>query len=451
MMDDCSRIRSNSSGALSLPAMWLKWLMLAAVSALCIYQMAQTTKTRSLITAHITSTVHSKKEEQEQRKACFLAEFPSNCSENKAPRGWCTDMTSNSPRFVGDGSGLVKIKESNSTVVKAYRTLEGYQQCLANKHIVFIGDSRVRYQYITLIDYLRTGQWLRCHDQSLAANETYSPNCFLIDHEHGVKTTWNEWYKSSSEAISDVCDCHRDTTFNIATTYENRYVRMASPFGPIKITYLQNFQDSVKFHSEFPPLSPYYPYAAENDTNIITTEDGGDATSSSYNNNTSSSSSSSPHHCQPGLCAHAATVVLNTADTLLRMVPKLHPTHVFAQTGWKHHLGSTPNTFGCVLDTFMLENPVVKAYAISHFWERGAVRYNKVPLHGCNATVFDRVTPSYKAPASWYWDKKHVLSILNQEMNHQLLDYICGPVVVRVEDEEEEDVSGCCAYSSDKM
>jgi hypothetical protein len=409
-MMDYSRI--SSSGTLTV-----KRLLFAAVSALSVYRMAQVIKTRSFTTP-ITSTSQSKKEEQ--KKACFLAEFPMNCTENQAPRGWCTDITFDTPRFVGDGRSLVKDTGNNSTVGKAYRTLEGYQQCLVNKHIVFIGDSRVRYQYMTLIDYLRTGKWLRCHDQSLAVNETYSTNCFLIDHQHGVKTTWNDWYQSSSDALSDVCDCHRDLAFNPARTYENRYLRMSSPFGPINITYLQNFQDSVKFHSEFPPLSPYYPYS-NNDTNT-TTEEGSDS-----NNNTS--------RCQPGFCDHAPAIVLNTANTLLQMVPQLQPTHVFGQTGWKHHFGSTPNTFGCILETFMLENPGVNAYAISHFWERGAVRYNKVPLHGCNATVFDRVTPSYLAPASWYWDKKHVLSILNEEMNHQLLDYICGPV--------DENVSGC--------
>ena len=384
-MSSRSEVQSNK---------WIGIALLSTVLSLTISQLIRIKVQQSSIEDAVTRG--------KARSLCFQAHFTYNCAmipDNQAKYDWCTDISTETPRFIG-GNNYDGIPRK-STTVKAYRTFKGFQHCMAHKHVILIGDSRVRYQYMSLVDYLMTAEWLHCQDYNVATrmNETVSPHCFIIHHDrkYGKRMTWNDWYALSSALLHDVCDCHRDTKFDPVSTYENRYARIRSPFGPISITYLQNFQNSVKFHAEFPPFASLT----------------GNCTAS---------------HCQPGLCNQPTRLELNTSETLLKIVPKLRPTHVFAQTGWDHYMGDTPATFGCLLERFKQENPGVHAFAISHYWERDAKRVTRVPQHGCNASVFDRLAPSYRTPKSWYWDNKHVLSILNQEMNHQLLDHICGPL-----------------------
>ena len=349
-----------------------------------------------------TKSSHTKEEHQ---RPCVTARFPveSIVQARESPHKWALDKEG-TVRYIGDGR-LFDIDSETSG--KTYRSFAGYQQCLANKHVVLIGDSRVRYQYMALADYLTTGQWLRCLDyndidKSFGDNGTSSTvgsnsSCFLIDHEYSTSLTWNDWYTQSAAWINDECDCHREPRFAPGTTFENRFFRTITPFGPIKITYLQNFEDSVKFHAEFPPFAPL---------------DAGNST-----NNT---------RCQPGYCSHPPILQLSTSETLLEIVPKLQVTHVFANTGWKYQDGAAPQTLGCVLQKFRIENPTIAAFAVTHPWEQGAAM-TQVPQHGCDAAIFDRLTATVGVPKSWYWDRIHSLSIVNQELNHMLLDMVCGP------------------------
>ena len=50
---------------------------------------------------------------------------------------------------------------NKSIDVKLY-TYDGYNECLASKTVVFIGDSRVRYQYMHLASYLKTKKFMKC-------------------------------------------------------------------------------------------------------------------------------------------------------------------------------------------------------------------------------------------------------------------------------------------------
>ena len=63
---------------------------------------------------------------------------------------------------------------------------------------------------------------------------------------------------------------------------------------------------------------------------------------------------------------------------------------------------------------------------MSHFWSR--LPSHTIQPQGCNAKVLDRITPTFAVPMAWYVDRIHVLSIVNQVMNHILLDAISGPV-----------------------
>jgi hypothetical protein len=284
---------------------------------------------------------------------------------------------------------------------------------LANKHIVLIGDSRVRYQYMNLAHFLTTGHWMKCKDyDSLASvNYTFSPSCYLIDHEaSGPKNSisWNDWYSKSTKDLQqnttqeELCDCHRPNPFKPERTNENRYLRRHTTFGLVQVTYIQNFDDKLKFHAEFPPFSD------------VSTTNGTDV-----------------RRCKPGMCSHPFTNVTDTKTALLEVLPLLQPTHVFASTGWAHNL-KDPG-LGCALDTFRNQNPSVEAaFVITHPMGRSKGQKPTVPEQGCNSSFLDRITPTIGVPHSWFWDNVHLLSIVNQEFNHMMLDKICGGLDIQV-------------------
>jgi hypothetical protein len=349
------------------------------------------------------STIYST-EATRRSNACFIADLPVDCLSEKGnlssrSSGWCTDTT-RTPRFV-QSDELVQFPERNVSG-KAYRSHAGYLECLSGKHIVFMGDSRVRYQYLALLDFLRNRAWMQCRDYG--RHHSASPSCMFIDQSNlnGSSASWNSWYNDSSRNLRMICDCFRSAPFKPKKANENRFFRISTPFGLITITYLQTFVGIVNFHSEFPPFSPYASYK---DSLSIT-----------------------PPRCQPGFCSHPPSLILNATAALLEVVPKLQPTHVFAQEGWKHDEGDIPQRFGCAVDAFERQNPGVKAFVISHPCIREQSSDFEVPINGCNATVFDRRKLTANVPKTWYWDRLHLLSIVNQEFNHQLLDMICGPM-----------------------
>ena len=328
--------------------------------------------------------------------------------KNQIAPSWCLD-TSGTPRFIGAGSDDIHRTKDGTVAEKKYRNHAGFEKCLANKHIIIMGDSRVRYQYMALAHFLKTGQWMKCADyDSLLVNHTVSPSCFLINEHLHQPITWSDWYISSTKLLQhntkqqELCDCRRETAFDPKTTNENRYLRRHTPFGLVQVTFLQNFNNELKFHGDFPPFSEFS--LPTNRTN---------------------------HRCSPGLCSHPFTYISDTKTAMAEVVPMLRPTHVFVDVGWDQDLDD--KEFGCVLDRFRRQNPGHEAaFVITHPGTRVTTRLRRpfrgdsLPEQGCNASVFDRFTPTNGLPNSWFSDDVHLLSIVNQEFNHMMLDKICG-------------------------
>lgn len=87
-------------------------------------------------------------------------------------------------------------------------------QVLGNKHLVMIGDSLSRYQYISLA-YMLT------HRNILSPDMHPS-----IVNEHTWKN-WNEYYIHSNGILGpyEVCDCDRDENMATDNIFENRFYR----------------------------------------------------------------------------------------------------------------------------------------------------------------------------------------------------------------------------------
>ena len=264
-------------------------------------------------------------------------------------------------------------------------TVDDLRRALAGKHVVFMGDSRVRYQYMDLVDALVHGDFMKCQDYWYPGNLS---RCFEVD-ERLQGQPWATWYAQSNAEFNDkasnsseLCDCFRPPKFTAENTYENRFFRQHSAYGVIRVTYLENFVDMVRFHPGFPPRG-YHGRAP----------------------------------CKAGGCNTATNHVFNTEDTIANVLPRLNATHVFAQTGWKQ------DDIGCALAEIERTRGI-RGFYITHTNEA----LSATPKLGCglnSSRVLDRLAATTGPyPSYWFWDGLHVLSILNAHYNGLLLHAI---------------------------
>ena len=111
-------------------------------------------------------------------------------------------------------------EESTTSFELQRYTIKGFEKCLANKTIVFIGDSRSRYQYIYapwFIPLLKMGRFMFCPDMQQGTTyheQVYDAECLGIasisnyqtwkdegGHLHNI-TTWNHVFKHSTKILS---------------------------------------------------------------------------------------------------------------------------------------------------------------------------------------------------------------------------------------------------------
>lgn len=132
--------------------------------------------------------------------------------------------------------------------------------------------------------------------------------------------------------------------------------------------------------------------------------------------------------CIPGKCGDGYRTNVFEGDlnaTLWDILPQLNTTHAFINLGWEHIAGfQQQSDFTCVMRDFD-----IKLFLISHPPPTKAL---DDPVHHfdttklkCDANVLDRTSVNAKVPRNWYWDKMHILSILNEEYNHQMVEKIC--------------------------
>jgi len=338
------------------------------------------------------------------------------------PVGWCADED-NFPRFMG-----AQLPGGNRTSASVrHYTHAGYEKCLAGKTVVFIGDSRVRYQYMHLARYLATKHQMRCNDfYQTIENQTSEgdEDCFLINHQlHGKKgaSHWNAFYKISTDLLQmggkqdGLCDCFRSVPFNPAQTYENRFNTQSTQYGNIRLVYLQHF-GRIHMNKQYPPLRPFS--LPMNDTG----------------------------RCKPGECDGESRVDAfqgSLKETMWTILPMLNATHAFVNEGWAEmdvpiaNL-NTHSALSCAITEFQIAHPDIEVNLITHIPSRvypsQRSGYTSQTNGGsssfaermkCPIRILDRFHAAENVPDSWYFDNLHVLSILNEEYNHELIEMIC--------------------------
>ena len=107
---------------------------------------------------------------------------------------------------------------------------------LANKHLFMIGDSLMRYQYLTLVHSLK-------FEKTLVDNG--GRNSFIGE---GSYNNWTLFYDTTNKLLKpyEHCDCYREDPFNPSRQFENRYYYDEKK--KIRITFLIFFGRFIHGH-----------------------------------------------------------------------------------------------------------------------------------------------------------------------------------------------------------
>lgn len=329
-----------------------------------------------------------------------------SCELNtRMPKHWCMD-SSVTPRHIGNTTlSILPIQRYNH---------QGFEKCLANKTIVLIGDSRVRYQFMHLAAFLNRKSFMKCQDYRIFADlgsnsSIVDDDCYLIDIERNAKMKTHDWKQFFVESTKmtesnhteqrfrqySLCDCFRPGPYKPTDIYENRFIKRETDYGEVNLIYLQNLLNFVRMNQDYPPFSSFW----------------------------------SEQRCQPGECSDSnrTNAFTGTTNDTLWILPHLNATHAFVSQGW----GNLRHTIdiSCLIKNFEDHHPDVATYIISHPHHKAdisdpSVFFDESKLE-CKVKSLDRATMSKDVPREWYWDDFHVLSILNEEFNHKLIDSIC--------------------------
>jgi hypothetical protein len=119
-------------------------------------------------------------------------------------------------------------------------------QTLRDQHILMVGDSLMRYQYLSLAHLLSKGEF---RDKSDPEGKFLRERAF---------PTWMDFYKFTNEMLvdtvsgSELCDCHRlEDTRDSPNMTENRYFRDYQ--NNVSLTYIQYFGDLFPLRGHYSP------------------------------------------------------------------------------------------------------------------------------------------------------------------------------------------------------
>ena len=324
-------------------------------------------------------------------------------------------------------------------VTHRYRTQRGIEKCLANKHVVLSGDSRVRYQYAALLWAIagNDGVWdlpdmpVMCEDlTSYRVWRTGNPKkaahtgCRAIN-EKFFGGDWGRYWATNAAAVmagknndksigtetDRICNCERHNPYKAKEKTENHFFHKKLADGStIKVTFISTFfPGDVVDNAKFPPTRPI--------------------------DNTADPFPSQDRRCfLQDTTEHSRTCLqgqqlMNISTYITTVLPKLRPTHVFMSTGWEYAYTGQQEDISCDL---------LKAQEIVKKDVEGATfRMVRQPLPRSADKAYEPLDikcPDIKVmfkklhtgvPRHWQYDRYHSYSNLNREYNNLLLNEMC--------------------------
>ena len=143
---------------------------------------------------------------------------------------------------------------------------------LRGKHIVFVGDSRARYQYINLAYHLlhRRAPPFDLSSRSRRLLMEFLPNGTAPEKEGDYEQYWASWYNASASVLQselgyEVCDCWKGSFIvnktkvdNVKSNFDMRYT--LSTRQNAALTYVQWFNERNNFQGHWHPKDGFPPH-----------------------------------------------------------------------------------------------------------------------------------------------------------------------------------------------
>ena len=137
------------------------------------------------------------------------------------------------------GRGAIDINATGAHCDPSGFTSDDVVNALEGHHVVFVGDSLNRFQYLSLVYFLESGSWASPYPSNTVVwqwEEAYG----LLDER---KKVWPMFMRSTNERMNagagqEICDCYRSGG-DAFTIRENRY--WMSGDGRLRVSYVQWF------------------------------------------------------------------------------------------------------------------------------------------------------------------------------------------------------------------
>ena len=313
--------------------------------------------------------------------------FPIICTQNNTlanssiplptpiPKPICT-------RLIGDEPADVCIDLKSNHYRVQFRdclwlrfNVEEARSLLRGKHLLLIGDSRVRYQYLSLVYWLLTGQ--------IEANST--SRCIANEKEF---RSWIEFYRETNAALSqfgakELCDCYRNPT--TIETIENRHW----VWNGMKVTYFELFVEVIRGHTYF-----------------VSSELG----------------------CTPGNCSAPPLWTSGVNEAIERIVSVMNVTHMVVTNGWNptSTLVASP-TWNKTAST--LESRGIRVFVMERSAVGQGIERRSYPIfnNGEILIALDIFSSHYYSLPESRWDKLHYHPWVYSDFNQLLLHAIAQP------------------------
>lgn len=337
----------------------------------------------------------------------------------------CTSSTSITWSFDSVGRGSLLAHGCDMPI-----QLSQAKRCLASRHILMIGDSITRYQYLNLVHWLYTGLW---ESPGKKRNE--------VEHdwvENDWFGGWQSYYHGTNARLggNEICDCFRGNPgqpYTQEVKLENRYYEDKD--SQIRISFLLFCGSNYPFYAT-------EPWNAGNWCRSERTADiKHDDAQAGCQHQQVSHRTCAPLPCEPGKCA-SPHEYSDTFEGILNISSQLGPIDsVVMASGYWQHMDTAENRLALVDFLSRLQavsgSPQIfwkttAAYSASAPWpqprEPGIVA--DAPMLGWRVSDAWHITKDIPALVQQrgiqaYWDHLHFLPWVYQGLNEMLLADLC--------------------------
>jgi len=322
------------------------------------------------------------------------------------PLPTCSDAQLFNGTYVLDGNAsVVRYRWTPKHCALVRFTPTAARACMQRRRVVLVGDSRTRYQYMSLSIFLSHDAWLLPYDAMFVAAAIPEED---VTNEHQFRD-WKSYYTHTNALVSvqnrthELCDCFRPRDFRAHKTRENRFLYFDDD-DHLHLAYFLVFKGPTTGHFGFPPF---------------VAGRAGDAPLAAAD---------FVPPCAVGECSQAVDWSAGEDVHFVRSVlVQLRPSDVFFSSGWRRqNAADRAATREALLLLHNLSDS--RVYFKTSTVERVDVQPAEAPIDDVltyDADALTRATLALMPDIEVFWDSFHFQPWVYEELNQVMLNQVC--------------------------